>query len=83
MITALSWYYAVARANTNNPATNSFDNWLAKNWLKDRVKVDTDGYNRVNTADTLSKLTKLLTTDTDLLTAGDLANLATISNKAP
>lgn len=79
-INGLSWAYFVQRAGG---FTNSFDNWIAKTWIKDNADATAAAYNRVNTATTLSKLTDLLTIDIDLLSSSDLNNLNTIAAKAP
>lgn len=72
--------YAVAKANGQ---TNTIDFYLARVRVKDDFKALADAYNRSKAAVTLAKITQLLTTDIDLLTASDLNNLATIANKAP
>lgn len=63
--------------------TNTLDFYLAKTFINDAFKAAADAKNRSESAVTLQKLTTLLTTDLDLLTAGDLSSLATIANKAP
>jgi len=78
-INGASFSYYRARASG---FTNTLDFFLAKNEFSDVLKADSDAYNRASNTETLAKLGTLLTTQLDSLTAGDLANLATIAAKA-
>lgn len=79
MIDGAAWMYGKARANGE---TNTFDNWLAKTRIKDEFKSDADAFNRAQNDLILQKLTTLLTTQLDLLSAQDLSSLNTIASKA-
>lgn len=80
LIDGVAWDYFSARSNGQ---TNSFDFYLARVKIKDDFKITADAKNRAESAATLEKLTRLLTTEIDLLTAGDLSSLSTIAAKAP
>jgi hypothetical protein len=78
-INGASFSYYQARANGY---TNTLDFYLAKQEFSDVLKADSDAYNRSQNTVTLGKITTLLTTQLDLLSAGDLASLSTIAAKA-
>lgn len=71
---------------TNSLATNDVALALGP-WLKRQHQALVDDYaaqaQRASSADTLAKLTSLLTANIDLLSASDLSSLATIAAKAP
>lgn len=75
-INGLSYYFSY-RTNLSD----RFDQWIAKEWLKEKTTTAGDEYNRSIVVDTLNKLAALATTGG--LSASDLATLTTISNKTP
>jgi hypothetical protein len=78
-INGASFSYYQARANG---FTNTLDFFLAKTEFSDVLKADSDALNRANNTVTLGKITTLLTTQLDLLSASDLSSLTTIAAKA-
>ena len=78
-INGASFSYYQARANG---FTNTLDFFLAKQEFSDVLKADSDALNRANNTVTLGKITTLLTTQLDLLSASDLSSLTTIAAKA-
>lgn len=63
-------------------AVVAYDSWLKQNY-KDFLTGYAQQKQQSDNAALLAKLTVLLTANTDLLTAGDLSNLAAIAAKAP
>lgn len=80
LIEGAIWDFKGAQANGQ---TNTLDFYIARVKIKDDLKATADAKNRAESAATLEKLTRLLTTELDLLTTGDLSSLSTIAAKAP
>lgn len=75
------WFYNRQKATANE--TNELSFWTARTHIKDKFKESADAKAREESSITLEKLSRLLSTDIDLLTAGDLSQLNTIAAKAP
>lgn len=75
------WFYNRQKALTGE--TNELSFWTARTHIKDKFKESADAKAREESSLTLEKLSRLLSTDIDLLTASDLSQLNTIAAKAP
>lgn len=76
----LVWFYNKQKATGE---TNELSFWSARVHLKDKLKETADMKAREESSITLEKISRLLSTDIDLLTTSDLSQLNTIAAKAP